>query len=356
MKKMRKQFIKLLGIHAVSGNEKPVRDYLKPILGHLLDTVTIDSYGNLLGEKKVGTGEGATVMLSAHMDTVKGVLKERNLVFNGDYISSDIGALGADDRAGIAIIMEVLRNINETRFNGTIKVAFSREEEIGCVGSKQIDSKWYSDVDLAIVVDRRGNRDIVTGCYGAFCCNEVGYFMEGVSASIGMNWRAVEGGISDAYTFSAKGINSINLSAGYYNEHTANECVSLSQMEETVLLINATLDAVSEFVDQFTEVPESNEWSYVYKYNGKNKYYYGKGYSDWYDDYDKEWDYLMRKEEEKSQLFDTIYAEEKDRYGDVYVYEVHEGVIIQQGDNEIVLSKESLKSLIKQINGETLVK
>lgn len=344
MKKMRKQFIKLLGIHAVSGNEKPVRDYLKPILTNMLDKVTVDSYGNLLGEKSVGTGEGATILLSAHMDTVKGVLANRELVFQDDYISSSVGALGADDRAGIAIIMEVLRSLNDTKFNGTIKVAFSREEEIGCVGAGKIDKEWYSDVDLAIVVDRRGNRDIVTGCYGAFCSNEVGYFMEGVSASIGMNWRAVEGGISDAQTFSSRGgVNSINLSAGYYFEHTANECVSVSQMEDTVLLICASLDVVNEYVHLFGEVPVSNEWSEAYTYSKYENY-------DWRF-LDEEYQWNAKNYPQTSPFADTIYAEEKDQYGDVYVFEVSEGVVIQQEENEIVMSKEALMSLIKQING-----
>lgn len=353
MKKMRKQFIKLLNIHAVSGNEKPVRDYLKPILNDILDTVWVDNYGNLLGEVMVGTGEGATILLSAHMDTVQGVRKDRKLVYSdgGDIISSSVGALGADDRAGIAIIMEVLRNLKDTKFNGTIKVAFSREEEIGCVGSKQINSQWYADADLAIVVDRRGSRDIVTGCYGAFCCNEVGYFMEGVSASIGMNWRAVEGGVSDAYTFSGKGVNSINLSAGYYGEHTDKECVSLAEMGDTVRLINATLDVVNEYTHMFTEVPLDNEWSQSYaSYSGKYNKYYQQEDFDWLNEsFDEQYP-------SQSPLYNTIYAEEKDRYGDVYVFEVHEGIVIQQDDNEIVMSKESLMSLIKQINGEQLVK
>lgn len=176
MKLMRKQLIKLLNIHATSGNETPVREYLQPILTELMDEVRVDTYGNLLGEIKIGNGNGATILLSAHMDTVKGVLADRKLIENNGVITSDFGALGADDRAGIAIILTVLRNLQKISFNGTVKVAFSREEEIGCVGADKIDPKWYSDVDLAIIVDRRGNRDIVVGCGMAFCSNSVGFF------------------------------------------------------------------------------------------------------------------------------------------------------------------------------------
>ncbi|MEL0642581.1 hypothetical protein V6260_18530, partial [Pseudoalteromonas aliena] len=87
----------------------------------------------------------------------------------------------------------------------------------------KIDPDWYKDVDLAIVVDRRSNRDIVAGCGMAFCSDAVGYFMEDVSKMADMDWKCVEGGISDAMVFAENGINSINLSAGYMNEHTANE-------------------------------------------------------------------------------------------------------------------------------------
>lgn len=334
MKNMRKQLIELLNIHAVSGNEAPVREYLKPILENLLDTVIVDHYGNLLGEKRCGNGNGATVLLSAHMDTVKGVLFSRKIIENNGVILSDKGVLGADDRAGIAIILTVLRNLNKLNFDGTIKVAFSREEEIGCIGASHIDKDWYKDTDLAIVVDRKGNRDIVVGCGMAFCSNEVGFFMEDVSKMLDMNWECVEGGISDAMTFSQNGINSINLSAGYMNEHTEREFVVLDDMKDTVRLVLQTIAIINQFYQSFGEVGYENRWAKSwYKGDSKkgNKYYYGSGYY-----YEDEFD-------------DTIWAEEYDQNGDVYVYEIGRDVVIQQGEDEIRLSRESLRSLVDQL-------
>lgn len=351
MKKMRKQLIKLLSIHGTSGNEKPVRDYLKPILTEMMDTVTIDSYGNLLAEKKVGNGEGATVLLSAHMDTVKGVLKDRKLLENNGVITSDKGALGADDRAGIAIIMEVLRNIDKLSFEGTIKVAFSREEEIGCIGSGKIDKDWYSDVDLAIVVDRKGNRDIVVGCFDAFCSTAVGTFFEDVSAMQNMNWKATEGGISDACTFSKNGINSVNLSAGYRHEHTDKEYVVIDDMRDTVALILQALAVINQFVHTFGEVPEENEWvknGYGYDYGsygywkGGQKYYNSSSYK--YTDADYPYGNT-----DSDRFDDMIYAESKDRNGDILMYEIGRDVVIQQGEQEIILTRDSLKNIFSQI-------
>lgn len=263
MEMMRKQLLELLSIKAPSGEEKPVRDYLKPILEELMNKVFIDDYGNLLAEKVCGTGDGVTVLLSAHMDTVSGVLDDRTLIERDGMITSSKGVLGADDRAGIAIILEVLRNVNNLKdFNGTIKVAFSCAEEIGCVGASKIDLSWYQDVNLAIVVDRRGNRDIVVGnSYMAFCSNEVGKFMEKVSALLEMDWKCVEGGTSDARVFAENGVNAVNLSAGYRNEHTSKEYVVLKDMENTVKIILQALAIINQFADTFGEVPDANRWA-----------------------------------------------------------------------------------------------
>ena len=336
MKKMRKQLMKLLSIHGVSSNEGNVRNYLKPILENSMDEVVIDSYGNLLATKKIGNGAGATVLLSAHMDTVRGVLADRKVLVSndGDTITSNKGALGADDRAGIAIILEVLRNIESLSFQGTLKIAFSREEEIGCVGAKQIDANWYADVDLAIVVDRRGNRDIVTGCYNAFCSDAVGNFFEEASKMQGMNWKAVEGGISDATVFSNKGVNSVNLSAGYRNEHTDKEYVVFSDMVDTVRLILQVFAIVNTFYLTFGQVPMYSNW--VQDYTKKKSY---DNYS-----YYTESDFVYMFQED-------VYAEVVDpEDGDVYVYEAGHKIIIEQDGNEIVLSKESFKSLVEQLS------
>lgn len=364
MKKMRKQFIKLLNIHGVSGKEGMVRRYLQPILTDMMDTVGIDKYGNLLAEKKIGNGIGATVLLSAHMDTVTGVLENRNLLIEGDVITSNRGALGADDRGGIAIIMEVLRNLESLSFQGTVKVAFSREEEIGCVGSENIDPHWYSDVDLAIVVDRKGSRDVVVGCWDAFCSTAVGEFFENASAMQGMDWKATEGGISDAVTFSSKGINSVNLSAGYYNEHTDKEYAVFSEMKDTVRLILQAFGIINTFYMTFGEVPQSNKWVVGYNYYKKNSKksnsksdnfdnFYQYGDNSYTTDKDGTLRYMDTNETAYvDDVFENdLYAEEDDINGTVMMYEVGSQVAILQGNNEILMSRASLKGLFDQVRG-----
>lgn len=352
-KVLKRDVIDLLNIHGVSGNERAVRNHIKPILEELMDKVEVDFYGNLLGELKVGSGLGASVLLSAHMDTVKGVLKDRELIVGGDYIYSDFGALGGDDRAGIAIILSVLKNIKNTNFEGKIKVAFSREEEIGCVGASKINPDWFNDVELAIVVDRRGNRDVVVGCGGAFCSDNTGMFFESVGELIGQNWNCIEGGISDATVFSLHNVNSVNLSAGYYNEHTAKEHLSLHDMTDTTMYILEALNVIDLNFTTFGDVPNTNKWVKdtwgKYLYGGatyennygseRDMYRYGNGY-----------DYEQYYEDE------FVWAQEEDSNGDgdVYVYEYGDSIVISQKDNEINLTRTAFRSLLKQLDNYSI--
>lgn len=267
MKDFKHELYELLTLQAPSGKEERVRNYLYPKLEVLCDDLVVDAYGNLLAVKSVGDGNGATVVLSAHMDTVNDVRKGRKVLFDQktQRFTSSKGILGADDRAGIAIILAVLRNIEKSGFNGTIKVCFSREEEIGCIGADHIPVGFYDDADLAIVVDRKGSRDIVTGCgmmYG-FCSPEVGAFFEDVSRILDMDWKAVPGGVSDAYIFSGNGVHSVNLSAGYMHEHTANEYVDTNHSRDTINFILQAFAVINSQRHKFGEIPQQATYSYA---------------------------------------------------------------------------------------------
>lgn len=328
MKLMKKELMELLDIYGISGEETNVRSYIKPILKGLMDSIEIDYYGNLLGTKICGDGSGAVIMLSAHMDTVRGVDKNKIVVEKDGIISAILpdgqkAILGADDRAGIAIVLTALRNIPET-FNGVIKVCFSREEEAGCIGAGKVSESFYEDVDLAIIVDRRGSSDIVVGCGDAFCSNEVGYFFEEVSEMAELDFECTEGGISDAYVFSSAGINSVNLSAGYENEHTNREFLVFDDMKGTVKLIIQAIAIINSFYPKFGEVPQNNKWVLMY-----NKYYYAnENVLDYGDDF--------------------LYLEPENELCEVMVFKELDEIVIEQGGNQVILTKNQLDEIIKQ--------
>ncbi|WP_164779670.1 M20/M25/M40 family metallo-hydrolase [Paenibacillus kobensis] len=239
MNRLERDLYELLSITAPSGMERPVADYLIRRLKRVVDRVDQDDYGNVVAEAQFGSGTGPAILLCAHMDTVW-VDPERAIIRQGGIWSSSSGPLGADDRAGIAIILDVLRKLaGDASFQGRIKLAFTREEEIGRIGSNRIDLSWLTDVELCIVIDRRGSRDIVVRNSGmSFCDPVTGHYFETAGALCGMSdWQTVQGGLSDAVTFAGYGIPSVNLSAGYQHEHTEAEYVNVRHCQDTVNLI-----------------------------------------------------------------------------------------------------------------------
>jgi tripeptide aminopeptidase len=233
----------LLSINGKSGSEAVIRQTLYRKLQQKTDWCEIDNYGNVLAA--VYCGNGPTILLSAHMDTVHPFSPKRTIIENGTVLSGLQGILGADDRAGIAVILEILDFIRHSRFKGTLKIAFTVEEEIGCLGSRHIDTTFLQDVDAAIVVDRRGTRDIVTSYAGIvpFCDDNYGRIFETAGALAGMpDWKMTPGGLSDAKVFAEFGIPSVNLSVGYQHEHTEFETLDYKAALETVLLLEAVFE------------------------------------------------------------------------------------------------------------------
>ena len=69
MKEALNNLKKLTALEGVSGEEKPVRDYIISKIKDYVDEYYVDNLGNLITYKK-GTGSGPKVMLDAHMDEV----------------------------------------------------------------------------------------------------------------------------------------------------------------------------------------------------------------------------------------------------------------------------------------------
>ncbi|WP_297987890.1 M20/M25/M40 family metallo-hydrolase [uncultured Anoxybacillus sp.] len=121
----------LLNIPGKSGDEEEIRMVVREKLTPYVDRITTDWYGNLLAQTKYRTGNGPTILLNAHLDTVVELEPGRTIMKHGPIWSSSRGILGADDRAGVAVLLEVAKWLETSDFNGTIKFAFTVEEECG---------------------------------------------------------------------------------------------------------------------------------------------------------------------------------------------------------------------------------
>lgn len=134
--------------------------------------------------------------------------------------------LGADDAAGAYIMLRMI----EENIPGTY--VFHNSEEIGCLGSKDIASVPYSvggldleqDFTHAIAFDRKGTSDFIHDQLGermasAEFCAEL---ITRLSAK-GLNYRREIGLVTDTAMYADLVQECINLSVGYYDEHTENE-------------------------------------------------------------------------------------------------------------------------------------
>ncbi|MCK5076426.1 MAG: M20/M25/M40 family metallo-hydrolase [Calditrichia bacterium] len=140
--RMINQFMEMVQIDSESGYEAEFIDYLFKEFETLGAEVVKDSYGNLIAKLPAKGCEGKDpILLSCHADTVqpgkgiKPVLKDGVIRSEGDTI------LAADDKAGIAEMLEALR-IAEVY--PPIEVAISRQEEVGLLGVKNMDYSLIS--------------------------------------------------------------------------------------------------------------------------------------------------------------------------------------------------------------------
>ncbi len=177
------------------------------------------------------------VLLVAHVDTVWLDHPSLRIGFDGKkYFSKDIPLLskkkkgyyarrklgiGADDRAGCAILWH-LRNLGHS-------LLLVDGEEMGCFGSQYLMlhpemAEMIQDHQFAVEFDRHGNNDLVyytvgTWDFERYCPEQTGF-------------KNAKGTLTDI-CYLCKSMCGVNISVGYYNEHTGNEILVMDQWLRT---------------------------------------------------------------------------------------------------------------------------
>jgi tripeptide aminopeptidase len=138
----------LVRIDSHSKEEKDVAVYLVRALSDAGCEVRVDdagakvggNTGNVIARLPANTADAAPLLLSAHMDTVapgrgvKPVRETERIRTDGTTI------LGADDKSGLAVILEAVRAVGEHSLpHGELEIAFTICEEIGLLGAKHLD-------------------------------------------------------------------------------------------------------------------------------------------------------------------------------------------------------------------------
>jgi hypothetical protein len=201
-------------------------DFVRDIMNFIFpDDIKKDIHGNYFYQ----IGKSRTIFAS-HIDTVSKEYVDVNQLFDGDFVRTDGNTtLGADDKAGVTVMLWMIRN----KIPGLYY--FFIGEEVGCVGSG-LASK-YGDFrgkyDRIISFDRRGTDSVITFQSYGRCCSDK--FADALSKELNksnMSYKKDTGGI---YTDSAEFMDLVpectNISVGYYKEHTTEEHQDIKHLE-----------------------------------------------------------------------------------------------------------------------------
>ena len=150
--RMVKNFMEMVQIDSVSLHERAMVDYLVAYFtakGYdtVEDRTPIEEIPGATGGNVIvkipGNSEKETLIICAHTDTVEpgnGITPQ--ISSDGKYITSDgTTILGADDKAGIAQIIEIVNIIEENTIDHPpLELFFPMGEELGLVGAQHFDS------------------------------------------------------------------------------------------------------------------------------------------------------------------------------------------------------------------------
>ncbi|MGN5881826.1 M20/M25/M40 family metallo-hydrolase [Staphylococcus simulans] len=157
-------FLELVQIDSETGHEEIIQPILKKKLEDLGLKVEEDHAGdqpdlganNLICTLDATENQSNTqkIYFTSHMDTVVPGINVKPIVKDDGYIYSDgTTVLGADDKAGLAAIFELIHVIQENNIpHGQIQFVITVGEESGLLGAKALDPKLL-DAEFGYAVD-----------------------------------------------------------------------------------------------------------------------------------------------------------------------------------------------------------
>ncbi|MDW0111312.1 M20/M25/M40 family metallo-hydrolase [Sporosarcina aquimarina] len=212
--RMLEEFYELVKIDSETLHEEQIVGVLKEKMEQMgFDVIEDDSKertghgaGNLIATMKGSLPDADPIYFTSHMDTVtpgvgiEPVLKEDGFIYSaGDTI------LGADDKAGLAALFEMMRTLKESgEAHGDIQFVITAGEESGLVGAREIDnSLMHAKYGYAVDSDGKVGGIVTAAPYNA----KLKTVIHGRTAHAGVE---PEKGVS-AITIAAKSVAAMNL-------------------------------------------------------------------------------------------------------------------------------------------------
>lgn len=249
------EFLELVQIDSETKFETEIAGVLKKKFTDLgLEVVEDDAKektghgaGNLICTLKGTKTDADPIYFTSHMDTVVPGKDVKPSIKDGYIISDGTTILGADDKAGLAAILEAIQVIQEQKIDhGDIQFVITVGEESGLVGAKALDSSLLN-ASYGYAIDSNGQvGDIVVA---APTQAKIFAKINGKTAHAGV---APEEGVS-AITLAAKAISKMPL--GRIDEETTANIGRFEGGQQT----NIVCDYVEILAETRSLVPEKME-------------------------------------------------------------------------------------------------
>lgn len=235
-----------------------------------------DTVGNLHVDARFD--DKNTTLFVAHIDTVHHTEGVNHIEMTDTHWFASGDVLGADDGAGVAMLMHLLCSGVPAYY------IFTQGEERGGIGAKFIADEYdwlLMQFDRAIAFDRRGIESVITHQgFGRCCSDTFGNALAGALDEHNLNLMHLvddTGIYTDTAEFTEIIPECTNISVGYYSEHTQKEHLDLvyfAQLAVAVLLID--WDALPTERDPSVLESKFDSYGYGSMYGQYDDYGYGK--------------------------------------------------------------------------------
>lgn len=187
-----------------------------------LPVTMIDEAGNLYIDLR--TKPEHRTLFTCHSDTVHHDGGKNSYKVDGQFWRADGDVLGADDGAGLALVMHMI----DHHVPG-LYIVF-RAEEAGGIGSNFAAENMHSmfaNIDRAIAFDRAGYHDVITHQVGGRCCSEE--FATALAEALTneeftLAYAPCDRGVfTDTANLTSLIPECTNVSVGYFHQHSERE-------------------------------------------------------------------------------------------------------------------------------------